>query len=238
MAIKYIAFRFDVQHIDDVLSFYQDHDVIICEEVGSKAEKVHIHGIAPYIGEFKNYQKMLYRCCKDVCNTRGGDGSKSSKEVDDIDAAIRYICKGESTRKLPDILRNTLKNPTYNLEPVDVKKYHTWYWEINSQLHEQVKEEKKSVSAGYIKPVIKYIKKTYPSVDLLQIKPDEMEQYILEWYVVQGKTYMDFYRKLQTQAVTILDHLKYTLGTRSVREIAKRRHLIMWSSTQHKSYEE
>jgi hypothetical protein len=195
MTNRYLFFRFDEKHIEDVLEFSRYRPVYICRE---QATNIHIHGIwniGIHEGEddkklLDRYRTRLYRTLAE----RKNDGSKEAKMVEPNEEynVIKYISKGKDKDTPPDVLYNGLF--------INYDIAHRDYWETNEQLESnKPKKSKRTIDQPtYINAVIEFMEKHKPGITekggFRKYKIHESKRipvckvYVLAWYVKVVKT--------------------------------------------------
>lgn len=118
-------------HLSDILEYFDDeaYDILVTEEVGTKEQNPHIHFVVVYEKTLSTFRQRLV---KQFPFLKEGNKYYSIKEIpkEELDPAIRYICKGLGPLQYPQVWRNTM-----NIDTVDA---HKRYWEI----FEKTKTEK------------------------------------------------------------------------------------------------
>lgn len=113
--------HYGTSSVNDIVDFIKARAevVIIVKEID--ANRPHIHSV---ITEFKQTKSTFVQQFLVEFPQLAGNGSYSCVIKKDLEAQIRYCCKGQSKETNPDVLHSL----------VDWKEYHSKFWEENSLL--------------------------------------------------------------------------------------------------------
>lgn len=110
----------------DICNFVKEKAEVVIMVKELDANRPHIHSV---ITEFKQtkstFRQQLLRQFPLLA-----DRNHSIQKKDDMSVQVRYCCKGENDKTMPDVLFST----------IDVKEFHEAYWEVNRELVRKTEE--------------------------------------------------------------------------------------------------
>lgn len=188
------AIRITADNDEALLQFTSTYRGIWCKEepdLEKHCNKIHYHGLIDTSLSDNGLRKQIYNFFETPKNLRGNPTCGFTK-VTDREGALRYICKGTS-KTYPNIVYNTYlgdeigvhhswmeSDGSYLDEGLPffptVDYYYTKFWEINKQLHADVKkrrEEKKTAKQNFkdyfVNDVIPEYSKNYSKLGVSHI---------------------------------------------------------------------
>lgn len=163
--------HYEPRKAEEIISFIKDRAEMVLAVRETDANRPHIHSV---ISEFKQTKSTFVQQFLKEFPELKGNGQYSCSKKDDLEAQLRYCCKGDSEDALPDVLYGS----------IDYLKYHNHFWEENLLLKAKSKTEYQLKGSENVKPkaksktwtekVFDEIKQLYPEhVRAIQEYPKE-----------------------------------------------------------------
>ena len=176
--------RWDHQHHESWSKILSKKDKLISKEISKVSQKVHYHCIVKGNGESIRRSWLRTKHYMDYKKDHNRDNSYAIQKVKDESKMVGYVTKDG------EVVENSMK---YNLE--DYK------WE---EKQEYIKKQKVK---NYVQSVSQFILEEY-GLEAYQIGLHNLDTYIVEFYIEQGKTIPGRYQ-IEAMARTLYTQSNY-----------------------------